>query len=102
VSEIKNKTAKILANQKITDNQNIFLDEFIETQMSQAEQCFHKLETYPITKFSRDYLERMQELDDLCFEKTKKHLIAYGENPSICLNLSLDKKDFFSTILYPE
>ena len=70
ISAIENKGARVKRDREISDNPSIFLEDFLSYEMRKVRGLLSELSTYPVTKYSRDYLLRVEAYSDELYEST--------------------------------
>ncbi len=77
---IKDKLRKLEENKERAENPASFYDDFALWETSRAALTFQRLGNYPITKFSQEYQQRLEEFSDALYKKTGKTALIFMEH----------------------
>jgi hypothetical protein len=87
-SIIKNKEQRMLKDKEICEDPTIFEDAFKHWEFSKAFSKFSKLSTFPVTKYSKEYLERVEAFS-LEYNKITGNIplifIEHGFEPEVAM-----------------
>jgi len=95
-SRIKDRTKRIEeSNSRIKDPQK-FYEKFVLWEVRRVAPKIQKLKKIPITKYSQEYLEKLESVSQELHKKTGDHYLMFSESSLINLNLLLPgEKNFW-------
>ena len=99
-SKIKNKAQRQKQDEEVCQDPSIFVDAYVDWEMRNQVSRLEKLSTFPVTKFSQDYLERIEAFSQEYHEETggiPLVFIEHGFEPELAMLLP-DYRSFHGTM----
>ncbi len=99
-SRVRNKEERNRENEEICQDPSIFQNEFADWELRKRANLLSKISTFPITRYSQEYLERIERFSQEYHEQTNGVPLVFDEHtiePEL-LMLTPDYKFLFATM----